>query len=324
MARIIAALRGASGVSAVVWHPRAQQIRPGMDTPPQQLDIFADSDGVRRRNDAIDSIEQGDAPAARTAVAALAAASPGDADLPAFERLVAFLEARAEAPLATHDSLATHREQLAGEIAGAARRVLGATAAEPWLQRQWRALATRSVTLPFVPARPEDHAAGLWLRSAAWAQAEQAAARIESWRRIPAPLGWMAEARCRQDRLDETWPLLAELAWLAPARLDALLRHLDDPLLRRLAQRFGASFEGNGGADDFAWFPAWVLTEQPALARLLAFAQPSLHSPAERAMRLLLELLGLERQGRHQELVPRRRALRDLHAPLYATYMATR
>jgi hypothetical protein len=41
-------------------------------------------------------------------------------------------------------------------------------------------------------------------------------------------------------------------------------------------------------------------------------------------MRLVLELLGLERQGRHAELVQRRRALRDLHAPLYAAYMSTR
>jgi hypothetical protein len=41
-------------------------------------------------------------------------------------------------------------------------------------------------------------------------------------------------------------------------------------------------------------------------------------------MRLVVELLGLERQGRHAELMQRRRALRDLHGDLYAAYMATR
>ena len=41
-------------------------------------------------------------------------------------------------------------------------------------------------------------------------------------------------------------------------------------------------------------------------------------------MRLLLELLGLERQGRHRELVERRRALRDTHASLWCAYMRTR
>ncbi|SCK08316.1 hypothetical protein VAR608DRAFT_0233 [Variovorax sp. HW608] len=37
-------------------------------------------------------------------------------------------------------------------------------------------------------------------------------------------------------------------------------------------------------------------------------------------MRLLLELLGLERQGRHHDVVERRKALRDTHPSLYAAY----
>ena len=41
-------------------------------------------------------------------------------------------------------------------------------------------------------------------------------------------------------------------------------------------------------------------------------------------MRLLLELLGLERQGRQREIVQRRKDLRDAHAGLYACYMAAR
>jgi hypothetical protein len=148
--------------------------------------------------------------------------------------------------------------------------------------------------------------------------------RIESWRRIPAPLAWMAEARCRLGGPDACWALFAELAWLAPSRLDALLRRLDDPMLNRLHKKFDAACGDSGVATDLAWFPGWVLTQAPALAPHLALALPSQHSAAEQGMRLLLELLGLERQGRHHELVQRRRALRDLHAPLYAAYIATR
>ncbi len=111
---------------------------------------------------------------------------------------------------------------------------------------------------------------------------------------------------------------------MAPSRLDHLLRHLDDALLLRLNKEFGATFEGTGDAEDLAWFPAWVLIKKPMLASHLALAQASQQRPQERCMRLVIELLGLERQGRHQALVERRRALRDLHAPLYATYMATR
>jgi hypothetical protein len=67
-----------------------------------------------------------------------------------------------------------------------------------------------------------------------------------------------------------------------------------------------------------------VLIEQPALAPLLAQAQRSLWSEAEQGMRLVLELLGLERQGRHHDVVERRKALRDLNRSLFASYMATR
>ena len=103
---------------------------------------------------------------------------------------------------------------------------------------------------------------------------------------------------------------------------------LADPLLQRLRRHFEDHFDL--GADTFdgsaalAWFPAWVLTRTPALAPRLAHAEPGLANAPERGMRLLVELLGLERQGRHHDLVARRKALRDLCAPLYAAYMATR
>ena len=84
------------------------------------------------------------------------------------------------------------------------------------------------------------------------------------------------------------------------------------------------SFEGDGNVADLAWFPAWVLTEKAGLARWLGETQPSRDSAPERAMRLLLELIGLERQGRHHEVVERRKALRGMHPSLYGAYMKTR
>jgi hypothetical protein len=121
-----------------------------------------------------------------------------------------------------------------------------------------------------------------------------------------------------------TWPLIAELAWLSPTRLDDLLRRCRDPMLSTLARRFGESFEGEGNVDDAAWFPAWVLTERPEVADHASAAQPSRHTAPERAFRTLVELLGLERQGRQRDIVERRKTLRDLHPALYAAYMKTR
>lgn len=295
-----------------------------MTTPPQQLDIFAHSRDVMLRNDVLDALQRRDSTRAREAWRALAAAFPEDADLPALEVLARTLEQHSDAPLPDHDALARERQGLAEDVAEAARQALGAESGRAWLRPLWQALAARSASLPFQAARADDHAAALWLRAEDWQAAARAVQGIESWHRIPTPLAWMAEARCRLGGPDGSWALLAELAWLAPKRLDRLLRRLDDPLFARLLKKFEADFDDSDAPTGLSWFPAWVLTEAPALAPQLARARPSQHSDAERGMRLMVELLGLERQGRHHELVQHRRALRDLHAPLYAAYMATR
>ena len=300
-----------------------QQPQP-VQHPPQQLDIFAHSRDVMLRNDVLHALDRRDATGALAACRALADEFPTDPDLPSLDVLAHALAPPCDTPLTDHDALARERQRLVDDVAAAAHRALGPAAAEPWLRPMWHALALRCAGLPFQPARPDDHATTLWLHGAHWAEAVLAVQGIESWRRIPAPLAWMLEARCRLGQLDACWALLAELAWLAPGRLDTLLRRPIDPLLARLHTAFDRSFDGAGDASDLPWFPAWVLTHTPALSPHLALAQPSQHSDAERGMRLLLDLLSLERQGRHHDLVQRRRTLRDLHAPLYAAYMATR
>ncbi|MGF6301181.1 MULTISPECIES: hypothetical protein [Paraburkholderia] len=99
----------------------------------------------------------------------------------------------------------------------------------------------------------------LWLLAGDRAAAIEAVEAIESWSRIPAPLAWMTEARYRAAGLDAAWPLLAQLAWLAPARFVALLPALGDASLDALRQRFDAEFPGTGEVDDYSWFPAWLL-----------------------------------------------------------------
>jgi hypothetical protein len=110
---------------------------------------------------------------------------------------------------------------------------------------------------------------------------------------------------------------LTELAWLSPGRFARLSQRLADVSLDALRRKFDANFEGSGQTADLAWFPAWVLTDKPGLAPLLRDAQPSRQTAPERATRLLLQILSLERQGNQHELVERRKALRDLHAGLY-------
>lgn len=295
---------------------------------PQQLDIFADSRDVMLRNEVLGAIEQFDAGAARDAWRRLAAEYPDYANLPALQLLIHWLEKPSTDALPDHAALARERLAIEQGLAPAAVQAMGHDASSLWLMRPWRALAARAQSLPFATDYSDDHAAALWLRGEDWAAAAQAVAGIESWRRIPAPLAWMTLARHRLEGLDPCWPLLAELAWMAPARLAVLLDAMQDPLLLRLRARFEAEFDGDAAvgqeADDLAWFPAWVLTVRSALAPHLSAAQAGQQGVAERGMRSVVALLLVERQGRHAELIARRSELRDLHAGLYAAYMATR
>lgn len=227
-------------------------------------------------------------------------------------------------PFADHQAAAQARHALAIEIKPAALRMLGERIGTAWLVPLWQNVAQRAAPLPFRADEADSHAAPLHLLSGNWLAAHDAVTGIGSWRRIPAPLMWMAEARYRADGLEASWPLLVELAWLSPNRFDSLLNRLTDSSLHALRKTFDAAFEGTGEVVDLAWFPAWILTEKAGLARLFSGAQPSLQGAPERAMRLMLELLSLERQGHHHELLERRRTLQALHGSLYAAYMKTR
>ncbi|VTU46219.1 hypothetical protein SRS16P2_00554 (plasmid) [Variovorax sp. SRS16] len=85
----------------------------------------------------------------------------------------------------------------------------------------------------------------MWLRAGNWEAAAQAVATIESWRRKPAPLAWMAEARLHLLGLRATWPLLAELGWLSPALLEDIVQRSPDPLLPKLMRSFEANFDAS-------------------------------------------------------------------------------
>jgi hypothetical protein len=297
-----------------------------------QLDIFDHGRDTMLRNDVAGALEQRDAAAARAAQQQLQHEYPHDLLLAPQAVLIAALGERANAPFAEHAALREARLALERRIEPAAALVFGPMAGAAWAAPLWGSLARRAERLAWRADSSDDHAAPLWLRAGDAAAAAAAVERIESWRRIPVPLGWMLQARHRTHGLEAAWPLLAELAWLAPARLDALLPRLADPVLERLHAHFDAGFEGapdgpaghDGAAADLAWFPAWVLVEKPALAGPLGAAQPSHHTPPEQALRLLVELLGLEHQGRHHDLVRQRKRLRDLQPCLYRAYMSTR
>lgn len=295
-----------------------------------QLDLFNDNRDVMLRNDVVQALAQQDAVRAQSAWRVLAHDYPKDEFLARAQVLLDALQARD--PQATafdgHAALQSARQSLLAQLEPAAQRLMGQASAGLWLRPFWCQLIERAAHLPFDAQFELEHAAPMRLHLEDWQGAIDAVAGIESWRHKPAALAWMVQAKLRLYGLRASWALLAELAWLAPKRLEALIQSSREPTLQRLKDQFDARFEPAGeGADaalDLAWFPAWVLTEQPQYLGDLARAQPAQHSAPEQAMRLLVNLLGLERQGRHHDIVNYRKSLRDLHPGLYGAYMKTR
>ena len=289
-----------------------------------QLDFFNDSQSVMLRNDVILALQRCDVPAAEQAWDTLAKHHPDDDCLADLLLLTGVLAQRTPVLLQTHADLRSQRLALQNNTTPAARHSLGATEAAPWLRLRWQELAERAAPLPFRAEHVDDHAAPLWLAACQWQAAIDVVSKIESWRRIPAPLSWMLRARLQLQGLQANWGLLAELAWLAPRRLDTVVQQTTEPLLNTLVRKFEAHFEGADDAEDLAWFPAWVLTQRPQELVHLSQAQPGQYSAPEQAMRLLVNLLGLERQGRHHDIVAQRKNLRELNGWLFASYMQTR
>ena len=287
-----------------------------------QLDIFNDSRDIMLQNDVIASLQRRDAQGGGQALTRLAAEYPAHAMLEPMAKLLDAL-AMPDTPFADNDAAASAVQEMEAVVTPAAHAVFGGKAATIWLVPKWRWLALRVAGLPFQATQPKTHAAWLYLQGGEGAAAEAAVKSVASWRRMPATLSWMAQARCMQHGLLSVWPLLLELAWIDSAAFSDLAHRLDEPSLPKLLREFDAAMDSDG-TPDHAWFPAWLLAALPELATVFRDTQPGGNKPPERAARLVAELLALEKQGRHTDLVAQRKRLRDAHEGLYRLYMASR
>ncbi|EXI69640.1 MAG: hypothetical protein AW08_00133 [Candidatus Accumulibacter adjunctus] len=292
----------------------------------RQLDLFLDSREVVLVNDVVAAFRAGECGRARNALAALRAEAPERSDLAAFAVLLDFLEKLRASDFATLDS--DGLEQLRGEIdavVAPATRALGGEA-KGFRDRIWRQLASAAAGQPFDRARPQIHAAALYLRAQADAEAEGAASTIADGWNDPLILRWRALARYRVGGLPAARWQIFSLAWFAADSFPQLLAELSAPQLESDWRRFQSAIE----MPDASWFPAWCLLSHPEFAAALAgeisppIMQAAAGIPGLGAFLALTKILAIEPGGYSRALVDERARLRAIDATFFAAYMRSR
>ena len=273
------------------------------------------------QNDVAAALRERNAVAGRQALALLTVEFPAQDAISPLTILLDTLVAPVER-FADHQSVADKVQTMITVVVPAANQIFGNKEAGDWLSPLWLSRANAAAGFPFSAEQPQAHRAFLLLQGGDWATAETEVARIPSWRRIPVPLAWMAEARFYRGGMESAWCLLVELAWIDADTFSLLARRLNAPSLHKLLNDFDIAFEDD--EPDRAWFPAWLLIAVPAMAAVMRETQICNNHAPERVARLIMELLVLEKQGRHADLVAQRKELRDLHTGLYGLYMSSR
>ena len=230
-----------------------------------QLDLFIDSAQTAAVNALLD---------------ALAARDPGKAQR-ALERLVRIdrdhgqrihaiaLIAALEAPAPDGPKPGLERlERMEREWLPAASALLGARRRD-FLAPLWRDIGRALDPAPFDPHRPERHASRAYREGLDWERLRRSVLAVPGYGREPVLLTRLAEAEWRlrnRARAVESWFALCRLA---PEAFERLIEAPDFPdWALRTGWREALEQDAEPEMTP-AWFPAWMLLEEPGLAGVL-------------------------------------------------------
>ena len=281
-----------------------------------QLDLFIDSAQTAAVNALVDALTARNVSEARGALERLVRINRDHGQRFHAAKLISALEASApEGPEQGVDRL----ERMEREWVPAASALLGARRRD-FLAPLWRDIARALDAAPFNPAKPERHASRAYREGLDWERMRRSVLAVPGYESEPVLLARLAEAHwrlCERARAIETWFALCRLA---PEAFEQLIQASGFPDWSvqnawRVTQEQALEQELTP-----AWFPAWMLLEEPGLAAVLAPRhtddQPS------RAFDLVIALLShpdVDERG-----MERRRALQDIHPGLLKRYLAKR
>jgi len=282
-----------------------------------QMDLFFDNPVVVLVNGVAQAVYALDAEEAARRLDRLYAKEPNHPDLPAFDRLLVAL-GRLSRPITDGGEELAFITALAPE----AWRLLGAHARD-LLVPLWRHLAEALGSSPYSPQTPMLHASYAWSEAQAWT--EVAASVLEEpqwWRHLPLAVR-LIESAARRRRRAEALSAWFQLCWHAPEQVAEALEALPFPDLQALWQRFIDSEDelcemAGESALSAADFPAWLLLDEPELARRLPQQLPVGASAAEERYRSVRRWIAARAAGRAAEEMALRKILKELRPALFA------
>ncbi len=279
----------------------------------RQLDLFHDNPRTRARNELRDALSAHDAGRSRTALEQLTELDPGHDLSTAAQTMIDALEA--PAPGASDQGLDRLRS-LEQEWLPAAETLLGRDGSREFLGPAWRDIARAIESLPFDPTRPARHASWAYGQGRDWINVRRSVLTVQGYGAIPVLLARLAEADWRLGNRPQAVSHWFTLCWRSAADFEQLVGKPDFP-------DEGVAAAWRRAQDDLepelspAWFPAWMLLEEPALARQCA-AQEGQDAP-RRAFQVTRALLTTGPE--EPSSLALRRDLQALHPGLLASFL---
>ena len=289
--------------------------------PTPQLDLFLDGGSTTALNDLIEALVARNPELAEQRLSVLVARHPDHRHRRAAEGLCDALarlqDPRPPDPAAEVTFLETRLEPLARTLLG--RR------ARDFLAPFWRRAAEALEGQPFDPERDRVHASWAFARCLDWQAVCDSLQGVYEEDSPPLLVGRLAEALHRLGRRPDAIARWCRLCWQAP---EHAARVLDDPTFPdpRVKQAWDAWLDQDVDPDPSPeWFPAWLLLQEPGLARALGDDTAGSTLGPQRAFAILRQLLRREAVPGEEDLqVDARRALQQLHPGLLQLYLRRR
>ena len=281
----------------------------------RQKDLFLDTPDVQAANALVRAILSREVAAAREHLARLRQLNAEHWMLASAEVLV---KAIAAPPPAARDEALRQVEALERHWLPAASKALRSSARD-FVTSLWRRVAQAlDDGAPFAPASPKEHASFAFWKGLDWGNVQRSVTLIPNHRSEPALLEPLAEAEWRSRNRSEALALWFRLCWLAPARFAEAMhanRVPDAALCSSWERLQDQDWQGPSTA---AWLPAWMLLEEPGIARRLEPTNGS--SAPEQAFDALLRL---KAGGANDGDIQDRHRLQRLHPELFGCFLAS-